>query len=96
MKKFFVVTEELAGTIKDRKAKKPQGSYTAKLFKSGGSRISQKVGEEAIEMILAAQQKNKKEFIYEVADFWYHLLVLLEHKKVSLDEIAKELKSRYK
>lgn len=95
-KNFFLVTENLVKLIQDRKEKKPVGSYTADLLKQGSSQVAKKVGEEAIEVVIAAQKSGKKQLTYELADLWYHLLVLLVIKNINLDSIARELRSRYK
>lgn len=95
MKKFFSSTEKLNKTIVDRIKKMPKDSYTVELIKSGNSRIAQKVGEEGLEVALASMKKKKSAIIYETADLWYHLLVLLNYKKISLDEISEELEKRY-
>lgn len=95
-KNFFQVTENLVKLIQDRKKKKPAGSYTTGLLKQGSSQVAKKVGEEAIEVVIAAQKSGKKQLTYELADLWYHLLVLLIVKNIDLDSIAQELRSRYK
>ena len=93
---FFQVTDNLVKLIRDRKTKKPAGSYTTSLFRQGSSQVAKKVGEEAIEVVIAAQKSGKKQLTYELADLWYHLLVLLVIKNINLDSIARELRSRYK
>lgn len=95
MEEFNLQTKKLIELIKDRQVKKPSKSYTVQLFDAGIKRMAQKVGEEGLEVALAAQQENRKEIIYETADLWYHLLVLLASQNIDLDDIAKELKSRY-
>jgi phosphoribosyl-AMP cyclohydrolase / phosphoribosyl-ATP pyrophosphohydrolase len=86
----------LAGVIAERAAEGPEGSYTAKLLKSGVDRILKKIGEEAGEVIIAAKNHQKQEIAWEVADLLYHTLVLLEHEGVSGSEIATELENRSK
>ena len=93
---FLKTTEDLMRLIRDRKKKMPKNSYTASLFKKGKSEIAKKVSEEAIETAIASMENSKKHLVYEAADLWYHLLVLLVSRNISLDEISKELKSRYK
>ncbi|RKQ63914.1 phosphoribosyl-ATP pyrophosphatase [Thermovibrio guaymasensis] len=90
------VLKELYKVIEERKRELPEGSYTAELFKKGEDRILQKVGEEAIETILALKSGNKDEAVYEVSDLLYHLLVALVKKGIKLDDIGKELKRRMK
>ena len=88
------VLGKLAGVIRRRKAELPEGSYTAKLFKGGVDRILKKVGEETGEVIIAAKNHSKQEITWEVADLFYHTLVLLEQENVSLSDIASELDRR--
>ncbi|HLX12308.1 MAG TPA: bifunctional phosphoribosyl-AMP cyclohydrolase/phosphoribosyl-ATP diphosphatase HisIE [Bacteroidota bacterium] len=87
---------ELASVIHERKMTMPEDSYTAKLFRKGISRIAQKVGEEAVELAIAAQYPDKQRCIEESADLLYHLLVLLEEKGIGLSDVYTELNSRKK
>jgi len=82
--------------IKDRKEKMPENSYTAQLFKAGVDRIMKKVGEEAIEVIIAAKSNNKDEFVYECADLIYHLTILMVNMNVKPTDIMNELLKRHK
>jgi phosphoribosyl-ATP pyrophosphohydrolase/phosphoribosyl-AMP cyclohydrolase len=82
--------------IKERKINLPENSYTAKLFKEGENRIIQKVGEEAVETIIAAKNRNKKEIINEVSDLVYHLLVMLAETEIELSDIVTNLEQRHK
>ncbi len=82
--------------ILSRKENKPENSYTAKLFEKGIDRIAQKVGEEAVETVIAAKNDDKGELIYESADLLYHLLVLLAEKDIHLEEVIDELIKRHK
>ncbi len=81
--------------IKDRKAKMPENSYTTKLFQKGANRIIQKVGEEAIETVIAAKNKDKEELINEVSDLFFHLFVMLADQQVELSEITSNLQKRH-
>lgn len=81
--------------IQDRKTHPPAGSYTASLFASGEDRILQKVGEEAIEVIIAAKGTDKNRLIEETADLFYHTLVMLAEKGVTLGEVEAELRKRH-
>ncbi|MCX7797266.1 MAG: bifunctional phosphoribosyl-AMP cyclohydrolase/phosphoribosyl-ATP diphosphatase HisIE [Melioribacter sp.] len=87
--------EYLYELIKDRKKNLPEGSYTTELFKSGINRIVQKVGEEAIETIIAVKNDNREEIINEVSDLIYHLLVMLSEKNIELNVIIKNLEERH-
>lgn len=90
---FLYDLEEL---LKSRKKELPKGSYTSKLFKKGIDKISQKLGEEAVELIIASKNKKHEETIYEAADLVYHLLVLLAEKDIPLDSVIQEMKIRSK
>jgi len=80
--------------ILKRKLKMPKDSYVASLLKAGQDKIIQKVGEETIEVIIAAKNKNKKKMVYEVADLLFHVLVLLANSDISPQEILDELEKR--
>jgi phosphoribosyl-AMP cyclohydrolase / phosphoribosyl-ATP pyrophosphohydrolase len=81
--------------IDKRKAEMPQGSYTTSLFEKGTRKISQKVGEEAVETIIGAMANDDENFIYEASDLLYHLVVLLSHKGYRIEDIAGELRKRH-
>lgn len=81
--------------IKIRKKTMPAGSYVSSLFRKGKDKIIQKVGEEAIEVVIAAKNKDKKEIISEMADLWFHSLVLLAALGIKPEDILKELESRH-
>jgi len=88
--------EELYQIIEKRKQEKPENSYSSSLFNQGEDRIIQKVGEEATEVLIAAKNGNKKEIISEVADLWFHSVVLLAVFDLSPKDILDELESRKK
>lgn len=88
------ILSRLTRIISERKASRPQGSYTAKLFSEGEKKIGQKVGEEAIELAIAAQYSDKQRCVEEAGDLVYHLLVLLAAKEISLEEVEDELEKR--
>ncbi len=85
------VLVSLAAVIADRREKLPEGSYTTHLFSSGGEKIRKKLGEEAVELLLA---RTPETLLSEAADLIYHLLVLLENEEIGLDEVAAELRRR--
>jgi phosphoribosyl-ATP pyrophosphohydrolase/phosphoribosyl-AMP cyclohydrolase len=87
---------KLAETIKDRKLNPKEGSYTNYLFENGIDKILKKVGEESAEIIIAAKNPSKDELVYEICDFVYHLMVLMEIRDVSTEDIRRELSKRYK
>jgi phosphoribosyl-ATP pyrophosphohydrolase/phosphoribosyl-AMP cyclohydrolase len=84
----------LENTIRDRRQHRPEGSYTAKLFQEGTGRIAQKVGEEAIETVVAALQQDNEALKEESADLLYHLMVLLEERGITMTDVAGVLKKR--
>jgi len=84
----------LTGTISERRREMPEGSYTAKLLNRGTGYAAQKVGEEAVEVVIAALQDDR--IAEETADLLYHLLVLLEERGVSPDEVARVLDARHR
>ncbi len=85
----------LQDVIDQRKREMPEGSYTTSLFTKGTRKITQKVGEEAVETIIGAMANDDENFLYESADLIYHLMVLLTHKGFRIEDIAAELKSRH-
>ncbi len=88
--------EQLYETLQDRKTANPASSYTARLFAAGEDEILKKVGEEAIEVILAAKSQGDVRIIEETADLTYHLLVMLVSRGISLDQVQAELQRRQK
>lgn len=86
---------ELEGIIRERSAKPIEGSYTTELLQSGVRRIAQKVGEEAVELALAATSGDRKEQLDETADLLYHVLVLLASKQLRLADAVKVLELRH-
>lgn len=88
--------EQLQKTIEERKKNPKPGSYTNKLFESGINKVAQKVGEEAVELIIEAKDDNRELFLGEAADLMYHYLVLLTAKGYSLNDVVDVLKKRHK
>ena len=89
---FLSQLEEL---LRKRKKEMPEGSYTAKLFDAGINKIAQKVGEEAVELVIEAKDTNRELLLNEGADLIYHLLVLLVYKDYSLNDIVQVLEERH-
>ncbi len=85
----------LQGIIHDRKVNPSESSYTTTLFNRGVNKIAQKVGEEAVELVIEAKDNNDDLFKGEAADLLFHFLVLLEQKNMDLDDIIAVLKSRH-
>ena len=88
--------KQLQDLIDDRRQKMPEGSYTTKLFSKGINKIAQKVGEEAVELVIEAKDQNDELFLNEAADLVYHLLVLLSAKGYRIDDVVKILEERHK
>lgn len=88
--------DKLGLVIKQRRTENPETSYTASLFKKGINKIAQKVGEEAVELVIEAKDNDENLFKNEAADLLFHYLVLLEAKNYSLDDIVEVLKQRHK
>lgn len=86
----------LENVIVDRKQNPNEKSYTTSLFKKGINKVAQKVGEEAVELIIEAKDNNKDLFLNEAADLMYHLLVLIQAKDYSLNEVIEVLQQRHK
>lgn len=86
---------KLAETIKDRKENPSERSYTSKLFARGINKVAQKVGEEAVELVIEAKDDDKELFLNEAADLLYHTLVLLEAKGHSIYEVMEVLEERH-
>ena len=87
---------ELYSVINDRKENPKEGSYTTYLFEKGQDKILKKVGEESAETIIASKNMDNNELLYEMADLWYHCLVLLSFHGVVPNELLQELKKRRK
>lgn len=92
---------ELYDIVKNKISSQEEGSYSYELAKSGVEKVSRKVGEEALEVVIAAflnnqnpNQKNKEDLVGEICDLFYHTLVLMAKEGVSLDEIFEEFERR--
>ena len=90
---FIIKLQDL---IDDRKQKMPEGSYTTKLFQKGINKIAQKVGEEAVELVIEAKDSNDELFLNEAADLMYHFLVLLSAKGKRIENVVAILEERHK
>jgi phosphoribosyl-ATP pyrophosphohydrolase len=88
--------DKLEAIIADRRANPTEGSYTASLFEHGRGKIAQKVGEEATEVIVAALTESREEQIGELADLFYHTLVLMADCDITLDDVRAKLEERHK
>lgn len=87
---------KLEEVISERKNQNPESSYTASLFAKGINKIAQKVGEEAVEVVIEAKDQNQELFLNESADLLFHYLVLLQAKGFKLSDVIEVLASRHK
>ena len=81
--------------ILKRKQSSPEKSYVAYLMDGGTDIILKKICEESSELIIAAKNENRSEQIHELADLWFHMLVLMGHKGITLTDISRELENRF-
>ena len=86
---------ELSSFIEKRHQEMPEGSYTTSLFRDGLNRMAQKVGEEALELVIDATNGTNERLVYEGSDMLYHLIVLLTHKGLRIADMAAELRERH-
>lgn len=91
----WAVLSWLEDLIKKRREDMPEGSYTTYLFNEGIDKILKKVGEETTEVVIAAKGGKKEELVYETADLFYHVLVMLRNENIELAEIWQELEKRH-
>jgi len=89
------ILTQLATVLEERKGADPDSSYVAKLYAKGQDAILKKIGEEATETVMAAKDGDLRQIIYEVADLWFHTLVLLAHEGLGPDDVLAELQRRF-
>jgi phosphoribosyl-ATP pyrophosphohydrolase len=89
------VLKELAAVLESRKGADPESSYVAKLYDKGLDSILKKIGEEATETVMAAKDGVPEKVIYEVADLWFHSMILLAQQGLGPDDVLKELERRF-
>lgn len=94
-KKDLNFLKELEDLLYDRKDEMPKGSYTTTMYKKGLDKIAQKVGEEAVETVIASKNRGQKETIGEAADLLFHLMLLLAEKNIPLKKVIKTLRKRH-
>ena len=87
---------DLEATIKDRKDNPDEHSHVSSLFKSGINKVAQKVGEEAVEVVIEAKDNDENLFLNESADLLFHYLILLQAKGYRLEDVMRVLKERRK
>jgi phosphoribosyl-ATP pyrophosphohydrolase len=86
---------KLADVLEERKSAEPDSSYVAKLYSKGLDAILKKIGEEATETVMAAKDGEADKIIYEVADLWFHTLVLLKQQGLEPQQVLDELERRF-
>ena len=89
------VLAQLADVLESRKQAEPDSSYVAKLYAKGLDAILKKIGEEATETVMAAKDGDKDKIVYEIADLWFHTLVLLAQQNLHPDDVLNELARRF-
>jgi len=87
--------KELEDLLYERKEEMPRGSYTTSMYKKGLDKIAQKVGEEAVETVIAAKNRGQKETVEEAADLVFHLMLLLAAKNIPMHKVIKLLRKRH-
>lgn len=90
-----MILDDLYAIILSRKNKPSEDSYVSSLFAKGKDEILKKVGEEAIEVIIASKAMEKKQLVDELADLWFHCMVLMAEEGVSHSDVLRELESRF-
>lgn len=88
------ILQRLTETLEARKQASPESSYVAKLFSKGEDAILKKIGEEATEVILASKEGDKTHLVYEMADLWFHCMVLLAQHELAAADVLNELARR--
>ena len=88
------VLEDLFMVLHERKRNMQDDSYVSLLYKKGDDSILKKIGEEAAEVIIASKGEDKEKIIYEITDLWFHCMILMANKEITLEEIAEEFKRR--
>jgi phosphoribosyl-ATP pyrophosphohydrolase len=88
------VLDQLYALLQQRKSADPASSYAASLYAKGTDTILKKLGEEAVETVIAAKNEDPQALVYELADLWYHMLVLMAQRDIAPQQIAAELARR--
>ncbi|MEX2524535.1 MAG: phosphoribosyl-ATP diphosphatase [Gammaproteobacteria bacterium] len=89
------ILTQLAAILEERKQASPESSYVASLYAKGPDAILKKIGEEASEVIIAAKAGDREEIVHELADLWFHTLVLLAYTDQSPEAVLEELQRRF-
>ena len=88
------ILQRLTETLEARKKASPENSYVANLFTKGEDAILKKIGEETTEVILACKEGDKSHLVYEIADLWFHCMVLLANQDLNAGDVLRELARR--
>jgi len=91
----LAILQQIFEVIKDRQVRPQPDSYVSGLFAKGQDQMLKKIGEEATELVVASKNGSPEEIIYEAADLWFHMLVLLGYHGIAPSEVARELRKRY-
>lgn len=89
------ILTQLTEVLEQRKSADPDSSYVSGLYHKGLDAILKKIGEEATETVMAAKDGDKDKIVYEVADLWFHTMVLLAKEGLSAEDVLQELDSRF-
>ena len=92
MDKMLLALEKI---LEERKTSSEDKSYVSSLYQQGTNIILEKISEESVEVIQAVKEEGREEIIHEVADLWFHLLVLLRHENIKIEEVELELARRF-
>ena len=95
VKNHTTILDLVYDVILKRRQSSPENSYVAFLLDGGTDRVLKKICEESAEVIIAAKNENRSEQIHELADLWFHMLVLMGHKGITLMDIFRELENRF-
>ncbi|MBI5075691.1 MAG: phosphoribosyl-ATP diphosphatase [Nitrospirae bacterium] len=90
-----MILDDLQAVIIDRKDHPRTESYVSSLFAKGRDEILKKIGEEAVEVIVASKSGDRQQVIHELADLWFHCMVLMPEDRVSLNDVFRELERRF-
>ena len=90
-----MILDDLEGVIHSRKTNPSEDSYVSSLFAKGKDEILKKIGEEAIEVIIASKAADRQQIVHELADLWFHCMVLMAEDGLSHFDVLKELESRF-
>lgn len=89
-----MILDDLEAVIRERRINQPQGSYVASLIAGGKDRILKKIPEEAIEVVIASKTEGRERTVHELADLWFHCMVLMSEDRISYQDVFTELERR--